>query len=233
MTYFLAQFIYTVKQRPLIFDQELNPFSMKYTQAMIKPRQKRARKTRQKILDATLELLEESGIEKISTNLIARQAGVNIASLYKYFPDKYAILHELAQAFGQRQADLICAFLKGANLQSSIKNVCDGLVDAVIEGTRGGKALVQLQRSLIASPELLEAYRATNHEIGQALTPFLRQWGIELQGRALEMTMLCIGETFSALQDLALSRDANYDQAVVNELKLILSAYYQARAKQA
>lgn len=205
---------------------------MKTTQTIIQPQQKRARQTRQKILDATLELLQQSGIEKISTNLIARQARVNIASLYKYFPDKYAILHELAQAFGQRQADLICTYLENTDLHASIKDVCDGLVDAVIEGTRGGKVLVQLQRSLIASPELLEAYRATNHEIGKSMLPFLRHWGIKLESAALEMTMLCIGETFSALQDLALSRDANYDRAVVEELKLILRAYYEARSRQ-
>ena len=197
------------------------------------PQQKRAQQTRQKILDATLELLEQSGIEKVSTNLIAKQAGVNIASLYKYFPDKHAIMHELAQAFGQRQADQICTYLANTEPQSSIKTVCDGLVDAVIEGTRGGKALVQLQRSLIASPELLAAYRATNHDIGQALLPFLDHWGIELTGPALEMTMLCLGETFSALQDLALSRDANYDPDVVMELKLILTAYYEARSRHA
>lgn len=198
----------------------------------VQPKQRRALQTRQKILDATLELLEQSGIEKISTNLIADRAGVNIASLYKYFPDKYAILHELAQTFGQRQSDLICAYLAATDIEASIKTVCDGLVDAVIEGTRGGKALVQLQRSLIASPDLLEAYRATNHEIGLALKPFLRQWGIELEGKSFEMTMLCLGEAFSALQDLALSRDANYDQAVVEELKLLLGAYYESRARQ-
>lgn len=199
---------------------------------IVQPQQRRARQTRQKILDATLELLEESGIEKISTNLIAGRAGVNIASLYKYFPDKHAILHELAQSFGQQQSDLICAYLASIDIESSIESVCGGLVDAVIEGTRGGKALVQLQRSLIASPELLEAYRATNHEIGQALKPFLRHWGIEIDGKAFELAMLCIGETFSALQDLALSRDANYDQAVVEELKLLLTAYYELRARQ-
>ena len=142
------------------------------------------------------------------------------------------ILHELAQAFGQKQSDLICAYLETTDLQSPIETVCNGLVDAVIEGTRGGKALVQLQRSLIASPELLEAYRATNYEIGKSMLPFLRHWGIKLEGAALEMTMLCIGENFSALQDLALSRDADYDQAVVEELKLILRAYYEARSRQ-
>jgi len=204
---------------------------MSNSQTVRQPQQKRAQQTRQRILDATLELLEQSGIEKISTNQIARQAGVNIASLYKYFPDKHAILHELAQAFGQRQADLICTYLNNTDPKSSIKTVCDGLVDAVIEGTHGGRALVQLQRSLIASPELLEAYRATNHDIGQALLPFFKHWSIKLKGPALEMTMLCLGETFSALQDLALSRDTNYDPDVVMELKLILTAYYEARVQ--
>ena len=42
------------------------------------PQQKRARQTRQSILTAALELLEQSGIEKISTNLIARQAQITI-----------------------------------------------------------------------------------------------------------------------------------------------------------
>ena len=54
---------------------------------------------------------------------------------------------------------------------------------------------------------MLAAYRTTNHDIGQALLPFLSHWGIELKGHALEMTMLCLGETFSALQDLAYSGD--------------------------
>jgi len=200
------------------------------TETPARPRQQRARETRRRILDATLELLEDSGIEKISTNLVARRAGVNIASVYKYFPDKYAILQELAQQFGQLQADLICAYLRQVDATTSIETVCEGLVDAVIEGTRGGRALVQLQRSLIALPELLESYRATNREIGQALLPFLDRWGIDLYGEALDMAMLCLGEAFSALQDLALSRDAGYDPAVVAELKLILISYYRARA---
>ena len=197
---------------------------------VVQPRQRRALLTRQKILDATAGLLETDGIEKITTNLIARRAGVNIASVYKYFPDKYAILHQLAQAFGQKQADLIRDYLARTDPRSSIAEVCDGLVDAVIDGTRGGKALVQLQRSLIASPELLEAYRATNDEIGRALKPFLREWGIQLDDRSLKLAMLCLGETFSALQDLALSRDPDYDQAVVDELKRILIAYYESRS---
>ena len=42
--------------------------------------------------------------------------------------------------------------------------------------------------------------------------------------------MICLGEAFGALQDLALSRNSNYDPGVIKELKLLLTAYYQVRS---
>ena len=66
----------------------------KIEQAQRQPKQDRAKATRQKILDAALHLLDEVTIDKISTNAIAKGSGVNIATLYKYFPDKYAILRD-------------------------------------------------------------------------------------------------------------------------------------------
>ena len=63
----------------------------KIEQAQRQPKQDRAKATRQKILDATLHLLDEVTIDKISTNVIARRCGVNIATLYKYFPNKRKI----------------------------------------------------------------------------------------------------------------------------------------------
>lgn len=198
--------------------------------AQRQPKQKRAKATRQSILQATLELLDEVGIDKISTNVIAKRGGVNIATLYKHFPDKYAILRELALSFGRKQSDLICGYLECEDPDTPLETVCSRLVDAVIEGTRNELALVQLQRSIIIIPELLDVYRKTNLDIGQAMRPFLERWGIHLTGEELDLSMICVGEAFGSLQDLALSRDSNYDPAVINELKLLLTSYYKARA---
>jgi AcrR family transcriptional regulator len=41
--------------------------------------------------------LRKAGYEAMTTNQIADRAGVNIASLYQYFPNKQAILAELAR----------------------------------------------------------------------------------------------------------------------------------------
>ena len=40
-------------------------------------------------------ILSEDGLEGFTTNRVAERAGVNIASLYQYFPNKSAILEEL------------------------------------------------------------------------------------------------------------------------------------------
>ena len=199
-------------------------------QAQRRPKQERAKETRQKILDTALHLLDEVTIDKISTNAIARHSGVNIATLYKYFPDKYAILRELASNFGRKQSDFICGYLENESHDTPLETVCSRLVDAVVDGTRDDLALVQLQRSLIIFPELLDAYRETNRDIGRAMRPFLEAWGIILSDKELILSMICLGETFSALQDLALSRNPNYDPAVIDELKFLLTSYYKVRS---
>ncbi|MGH7688173.1 MAG: TetR/AcrR family transcriptional regulator [Gemmatimonadaceae bacterium] len=59
------------------------------------PRQSRSKQTVQYILDAAAYILAERGLEGFTTNHIAERAGVNIASLYQYFPNKTAILDAL------------------------------------------------------------------------------------------------------------------------------------------
>ncbi|EPX56331.1 Transcriptional regulator, TetR family [Cystobacter fuscus DSM 2262] len=59
------------------------------------PRQERSRATVEAILQATTYILTRSGWDQLTTNAIAERAGVNIASLYQYFPNKAAIVAEL------------------------------------------------------------------------------------------------------------------------------------------
>ena len=49
------------------------------------------------ILDATARILRSRGIEALTTNSISEVAGVGVATLYGYFPDKIAILVALAR----------------------------------------------------------------------------------------------------------------------------------------
>ena len=59
------------------------------------PKQERASATVDAILQAATYILIRDGWEGLDTNKIAKRAGVNIASLYQYFPNKQAIVIEL------------------------------------------------------------------------------------------------------------------------------------------
>lgn len=61
------------------------------------PRQDRSRATVEAILEAAIRVLESAGEAGFNTNAVAERAGVSIGTLYRYFPDKRAILLALAR----------------------------------------------------------------------------------------------------------------------------------------
>jgi AcrR family transcriptional regulator len=83
------------------------------------PRQARARATVEALLEATADILKRDGYSKLTTNRIAERAGVNIASLYQYFPGKEAIVAELRSRHG--------AALRGAARQALLEHRGRGL----------------------------------------------------------------------------------------------------------
>ena len=61
--------------------------------------QQRARERREQILAAAAHCLEVRGYSATSTNAVATQAGVSIGTVYEYFPNKQALLHELLERY--------------------------------------------------------------------------------------------------------------------------------------
>ena len=69
------------------------------------PSQRRSRETFDALVEACAWLLAERGYAGATTNHIAERAGVNIASLYEYFPGKDAIVAQVAERMVQRVLD--------------------------------------------------------------------------------------------------------------------------------
>lgn len=79
-------------------------------EAKLKPQQRRARSTYDAILEAAGELLAEVGVERLSTNLVCRRAGLTPPALYRYFPNKYALLKELGARLMAVQDEAVFAW---------------------------------------------------------------------------------------------------------------------------
>jgi len=96
------------------------------------PHQARARQTVDFILDAAAYILAERGLDGFTTNHIAERAGVNISSLYQYFPNKLTILEALrARHMAAPDKNYAAGLERSRNLP--LKEIVRKIVDLAIE----------------------------------------------------------------------------------------------------
>jgi AcrR family transcriptional regulator len=101
------------------------------------PQQARSRQTREDILQATAHLLNRKPWGEVSTNHIAKKTGISIGTLYKYYPNKDAILADLSLTFMQRDAELFGRIFEGSSRGRHKKAaLVDDLVEALMTAHR-------------------------------------------------------------------------------------------------
>ena len=98
------------------------------------PQQARAKRTREEILQATAHLLNRKPLGEVSTNHIAKKTGISIGTLYKYYPNKDAILADLSLMYMQKDAELFGRIFEAhaANRRGEEPLISD-LVDTLME----------------------------------------------------------------------------------------------------
>ena len=120
------------------------------------PMQDRARATYELIIEATGELLSEVGFERLSTNMIAERAGLTPPALYRYFPNKYAVLREMGRRLLEAEAAIIHKWMRsdeytiGGDLYEEVVRraaVMDE-VRAVIDAQPGGAWIHRAMRAI-------------------------------------------------------------------------------------
>jgi len=73
----------------------MHPEPREATRRRSQPKQPRSQETFNSIVEATARLLAERGYEEASTHAIAKEAGISVGALYRYFADKQEICMEL------------------------------------------------------------------------------------------------------------------------------------------
>jgi AcrR family transcriptional regulator len=93
----------------------------------------RVKRTRQLLEQAFLEVVTEKGFQTASVQDITEKAGVNRATFYAHFPDKYALLdYSIRQGFRQeleKRMLNVCSFSTN-NLRALIVAVCEFISNA-------------------------------------------------------------------------------------------------------
>lgn len=188
------------------------------------PRQQRARAAVNRILRATGELLDQDGFDALTTTAVAERADVNIATLYRYFPDKYALIEALARAIEAERFDrigpMLAAFAVAPEWRRELRALAEKLLELRVKrtGVRG------LRHALHSAPQLWEADRAGFGRTVERLAGALR-------GRVRTMTPArgdAVARTALAMLGGVLDRavdEPEHRRAVMREGVLALERY--------
>ena len=138
-----------------------------------RPVQQRGLATMNAILDAAHELLAERGLEGFTTNAIAERAHINIATLYGYFSDKLAILHEMSERYEAQRADYLSQLPPRFEEADDWRDLVDGTIDQLVLMRREIPGAVELRKAIVSIPELRHLDRERDERVSEYLTEAL------------------------------------------------------------
>lgn len=134
------------------------------------PAQQRATETYERILEVTAKTLADVGIERLSTNLVCERAGLTPPALYRYFPNKYALLAELGQRLMQRQNERVAHWIGIDTFKGGVEGLqraLEGLIRDTYEVTESTVGGVWIMRALRAVPVLQQVRLASHAAVTQ------------------------------------------------------------------
>ncbi len=139
-----------------------------------RPTQARSRETVDAIVKAAARILTEHGYDGLSTNRIARTAGVSPGSLYQYFPNKDSVIAALLDS-------LLSRF--GAIIQKRLAEVMNDPLD--VAARKMMRALVEMLATV--QPRLVQNLVEQVPRVGRrGMIGTVRQRGKELARMYLE-----------------------------------------------
>ena len=191
----------------------------------VRPVQQRAKRTVDLILDTAALLLEEVGVDAFNTNLLADRAGVAVRSVYRYYPNKLAVVVALYErhlaAWDPHFEDTLRSL---ADPQEDPLNAWDTLIDRYVKFLEkdAGRAI---RRSVQALPELSDIDRLDNDRGAKQVAAALQARGVKAGHDRLEAVGQVLINSCVAVIDESFSSYGNMPDAAVDELKGMHRSY--------
>lgn len=195
-----------------------------------KPQQERAKRTYEAILAAAAQLLVEVGVERISTNLVAERAGITVPALYRYFPNKYAVLNALGAVLMDKQNTVFKEwfdhYLALGDLELLLDNVYE-LLQRTYDVTREQVGGLEIVQALRAVAPLREVRLASNRQVSEQLAVIVGEvLGQPVDDRIRAQARLTI-EAGYATVEMALEDDSLSPDLLMREASRMMRLYWR------
>jgi len=189
-----------------------------------RPSQARSVATFSSILDASTQIIVERGVQGLNTNLVAERAGVNIGTVYHYFPDKTAILVELYRTDLARRLAHLTEKLREVSSAPDLNQWTSDVFTLALELRNDHPATAHLRRAFRAVPELVELDRAETDELLDFFASRLRMRFTLLSASRARAAARLLIEFTSTILDINQESDWATDE-LIDESIVALRSY--------
>lgn len=202
----------------------------------LQPSQSRARNTFEIVLSTAGELLGEVGFERLTTNLVCERAGLTPPALYRYFPNKYAILSELGRRLMEAQDEAVFAWMQAGGLSaSSLEETVRrsrAMQKQVNEITRQMPGGLWIMRALRAVPLLRQIRVASRDTVAQKLSESLKSVYTTVPQDELFRAARLTTEVMYAATEMVLEEPDQDEERINEEVCWMVALYYNRLAEQ-
>lgn len=153
-----------------------------------RPHQARSERRVSDILETTAILLERVGLNSLTTNLIADELDMSVATLYHYFPNKQSILHALGAKWLDEWQRAIDEIERTSRTHPQVEAFVGQAVDRLLVVYRKQHGVLYLVQAMFTIPELRELdLRLDEHAIARLREIFRR---LRVRGTSAELDRL-------------------------------------------
>jgi AcrR family transcriptional regulator len=185
-----------------------------------RPAQKRGELRVQQILDATEALILESGAEAVTTNHIAKRAGVNVGTLYHFFSNKAEIfLGVLARASSALETAVAEVNAAPVHEVANAETWIARLIEAQTRTWLARAASVRLYEVLRSQPETNSQVEASDERTIALYCEGLERFCPHIaRGRRRQVARTVLIMSYALLEDAIFATTPREQQARIREI---------------
>ncbi len=193
--------------------------------AMIRtePIQQRSTARITKLLDTAAQMIDESGIDSLTTSEVAVRSDSSVGVVYRYFPNIQSLLRALAARNLRMFSERVFSTLNGK--ADDWKSILDDAIDAFVELNRNEPGFRSLRFGSIINNRFIDPSMSNNTVLARAFADILgKKYGFEPDDD-LVFNLEVIIEIEDAMLKRAFLLDRNGDERFIQRARDIARQY--------
>jgi AcrR family transcriptional regulator len=200
--------------------------SLPVTPASLRNEPVQARSTARltRLLDSAAEVIDDIGYERLTTAMVAERAGASIGTVYRYFPDRIAVLQSLSLRFLSEAAEELQTALADEAL-SSWSAAVDAVVDVAVRSFESKPGFRSLRFGDVIDVRPVDGDRTNNAVIASIVATALAE-RFDLDREDLGFRCEILVEIVDSLLARAFALGSAGDKRIIAEARSLARSYF-------